>query len=121
MFRFYQMIQSGGELDGQRVVSSDAVRAMTTVQTGELRTGFTPGNGWGLGWCVVRQPAGTTGMLSTGTFGHGGAYGTQGWVDPQRQAIFVLLIGRTGLANSDDSEIRREFQRLAVEALQSER
>jgi CubicO group peptidase (beta-lactamase class C family) len=120
MFRFYQMVLNGGELDGQRVVSADAVRAMTNVQTGDLRTGFTPGNGWGLGWCIVRQPAGTTAMLSPGTFGHGGYYGTQGWVDPQRQAIFVLMIARTELSNSDDSEMRREFQRLAVEALDAE-
>jgi CubicO group peptidase (beta-lactamase class C family) len=117
MFRFYQMVLNGGELNGQRVVSADAVRAMTSVQTGALPTGFTRGNGWGLGWCIVRQPAGTTGMLSPGTFGHGGYYGTQGWVDPQRKAIFVLLIARTELSNSDDSEMRREFQQLAVDAL----
>jgi CubicO group peptidase (beta-lactamase class C family) len=117
MFRFYQMILNGGELNGQRVISKEAVRAMITIQTGELPTGFTRGNGWGLGWCVVRQPSGTTGMLSPGTFGHGGAYGTQGWVDPERQTVFVLMIGRAGLPNSDDSEIRREFQRLAVESL----
>jgi CubicO group peptidase (beta-lactamase class C family) len=117
MFHFYQMILNGGELDEQRVVSADAVRAMTTVETGELPTGFTRGNGWGLGWCIVRQPAGTTGMLSAGTYGHGGYYGTQGWVDPQRKAIFVLLIGRAELSNSDDSEMRREFQRLAADAL----
>ena len=90
---------------------------MTTVQSGELTTGFTPGNGWGLGWCIVRRPDGVSAMLSPGTFGHGGAYGTQGWVDPHRQAIFVLLIQRTEFGNSDGSEVRGEFQRLAVEAL----
>jgi CubicO group peptidase (beta-lactamase class C family) len=117
MFRFYQMVLNGGELDGQRIVSTDAVRAMTTVQTGELRTGFTPGNGWGLGWCIVRRPESVTEMLSPGTFGHGGYYGTQGWIDPERQAIFVLMYQRTELPNSDGADIRRDFQRLAAEAL----
>jgi CubicO group peptidase (beta-lactamase class C family) len=117
MFRFYQMILNGGELDGVRIVSPEAVREMTTVQTGDLATGFTPGNGWGLGWCIISRPSGTTGMLSPGTFGHGGYYGTQGWVDPRRRAVFVLLIQRADLPNSDDSDIRREFQRLAVEAI----
>jgi CubicO group peptidase (beta-lactamase class C family) len=117
MSRFYQMILNGGQLDGHRIVSAEAVRAMTTVQTADLETGFTPGNGWGLGWCIIRRPQGITGMLSPGTFGHGGAFGTQGWVDPGRQAVFVLLIQRSDLTNSDASEIRREFQRLAVEAL----
>jgi CubicO group peptidase (beta-lactamase class C family) len=119
MARFYHMILAGGELDGRRIVSADAVRQMTTVQTGGLKTGFTPGNAWGLGWCIVRQPEGVTGMLSPGTYGHGGAYGTQGWVDPERQAVFILLLQRSNIDNSDASDMRREFQRLAVEAIES--
>jgi CubicO group peptidase (beta-lactamase class C family) len=117
MARFYQMVLNGGELDGQRIVSKEAVRQMTSVQTGELVTGFTPGNGWGLGWCVVREPQEVTKMLSQGTFGHGGMWGTQAWVDPKREAIFVLLIQRTEFGNGDASDIRREFQQLAVDAL----
>jgi CubicO group peptidase (beta-lactamase class C family) len=117
MYRFYQMVLNGGELDGHRIVSKEAARAMVTVQTDDLQTGFTRGNGWGLGWCIIRRPSGVTEMLSSGTFGHGGLYGTQGWVDPQRQAIFVLLIQRSDIENSDGSEIREEFQRVAVESL----
>lgn len=114
MFLFYQMILNRG----QRIVSPRAVREMTRVQTGDLQTGFTPGNGWGLGWCIAREPQGVTAQLSPGTFGHGGAYGTQGWVDPAKQRIFVLMIQRAGLPNADGSDIRSEFQRLAVEALE---
>ena len=90
---------------------------MTSVQTGDLKTGFTDGNGWGLGWCIVREPAGVKAALSPGTFGHGGKYGTQGWVDPQKQTILVLMLQRGDMPNSDGSDIRREFQRLAVAAL----
>ena len=118
MARFYQMILSGGELDGRRIVSAAAVREMTKIQTGDLTTGFTDGNAWGLGWCLVRQPQGVTAMLSPGTFGHGGAFGTQGWVDPQRQMIFVLMIQRTGFGNGDAADIRRVFQELAVKAIE---
>lgn len=117
MAKFYQMILDGGEFEGRRIVSKKAVGKMTRIQTGELATGFTPGNGWGLGWCVVRKPQGVTEMLSPGTFGHGGAFGTQGWVDPRRRMIFVLMIQRTGFGNSDGADIRRKFQSLAVEAL----
>ena len=116
MARFYQMILDGGELDGRRIVSQESVRRMTTLQTGELTTGFTPGNGWGLGWCIVRHPQGVSRMLSPGTFGHGGAFGTQGWVDPRREMIFVLMIQRTGFGNSDASKIREVFQELGVRA-----
>ena len=117
MARFYQMILGGGELDGKRIVSKKAVEQMTRVQTGELTTGFTSGNGWGLGWCVVRQPQGVTKMLSPGTFGHGGAFGTQGWVDPKREMILVLMIQRTGFGNGDASDVRRVFQEIAVQAV----
>jgi CubicO group peptidase (beta-lactamase class C family) len=117
MARFYQMILNGGELDGKRIVSKSAVSEMTTIQTGELTTGFTPGNGWGLGWCVIRQPQDVTKMLSPGTYGHGGAWGTQGWVDPVRGTIYVLMIQRRDFGNSDGSDIRADFQQLAADAL----
>jgi CubicO group peptidase (beta-lactamase class C family) len=120
MARFYQMILDGGQSDGKQIVSRAAVEQMTKVQTGDLVTGFTPGNGWGLGWCIVRQPQGITKMLSPGTFGHGGAYGTQGWIDPKRQMVFVLMVQRSDFPNSDASEVRQAFQQLAVDAMRGD-
>jgi CubicO group peptidase (beta-lactamase class C family) len=114
--RFYRMLLNGGELDGVRILSEDTVKAMTTIQTGDLETGFTPGNGWGFGVCVVREPQGVTRMLAPGTFGHGGAYGTQGWIDPVRGLMYVLMIQRPDLGNSDESPMRDAFQSAAVEA-----
>ncbi len=116
--RFYRMLLNGGALDGRRVLSEASVKAMTSVQTGELACGFTPGLGFGYGVGVVRKPEGATAMLSPGTFGHGGAFGTQGWADPKRDLFVVLMIQRTGLPNADASEMRRELQRLAVEAIE---
>jgi CubicO group peptidase (beta-lactamase class C family) len=117
--RFYRMMLNGGSLDGKRILSPESVKAMTSVQTGELKCGFPPsvGMGWGYGFGVVRKPEGVTAMLSPGTFGHGGAYGTQAWADPKRDLFAILLIQRTDLRNSDQSEIRGEFQRLAFEAV----
>jgi CubicO group peptidase (beta-lactamase class C family) len=117
MARFYQMVLGGGELNGVRILTRQAVRQMTTIQTGDLEVGFTPGNGWGLGWCVIREPQGVSRLLSPGTYGHGGAYGTQGWVDPQRGLILVLMIQRPDLGNSDGSAIRDAFQAAAIEAI----
>jgi CubicO group peptidase (beta-lactamase class C family) len=117
MARFYQMILNGGELDGARILSADAVRQMTSPQTGDLAVGFTPGNCWGLGFCIVREPQEVTKMLSPGSFGHGGAWGTQGWIDPKRQTIYVLLIQRRDFGNSDAADIRGAFQQLAADTL----
>jgi CubicO group peptidase (beta-lactamase class C family) len=117
LFRFYQMVLNGGTFEGKRIVSPDSVKAMTSNHTGELKAGFVPGSCWGLGWGIVREPTGVTANLSPGTYGHGGAFGTQGWVDPQEELICVLLIQRTGFGNADGSDPRAELQRLAAEAL----
>ncbi len=115
--QFCQMVLNGGELDGKRYLKPESVKLMTTIQTGELKTGFTEGNGWGLGWCVIRQPQGVTAMLSPGSFGHGGAYGTQAWIDPQKKRIYILMVQRADFPNSDASEVRRAFQEAAASAL----
>ena len=52
----------------QTEIDHEAVRLMTSPQTGDLKTGFTPGNCWGLGWCIIREPQDVTGMLSAGNF-----------------------------------------------------
>jgi CubicO group peptidase (beta-lactamase class C family) len=115
--KFCRMILNQGALDGKRYLKPETVKLMTSIQTGDLKTGFTDGNGWGLGWCVVRQPQGITAMLSAGTFGHGGAYGTQAWIDPVKQVIYVLMVQRSNFPNADDTEVRRAFQIAAANAL----
>jgi chitin disaccharide deacetylase len=60
-------------------------------------------------------------MLSPGTFGHGGAYGTQAWIDPAKKRIYLLMVQRSNFPNSDASEVRREFQEAAASALESAR
>ena len=104
-------------MNGKQYIKPESVKLMTSIQTGDLKTGFTDGNGWGLGWCVVRKPAGVTGMLSPGTFGHGGAYGTQAWIDPEKGVIYMLMVQRANFPNSDASDVRRDFQSAAAEAL----
>jgi CubicO group peptidase (beta-lactamase class C family)/glyoxylase-like metal-dependent hydrolase (beta-lactamase superfamily II) len=115
--RFCQMILRGGELDGKRYLKEATVKQMTTIQTGDLKTGFAPGHGWGLAWCVVREPQGITAMLSPGTHGHGGAFGTQAWIDPTTKRIYILMVQRANFPNSDMSETRRGFQEAAAAAL----
>jgi len=112
--RFCQMIANGGESSGRRFLKPETVALMTSIQTGDLKTGFTDGNGWGLGWCVIREPQGVTATLSPGTFGHGGAYGTQAWIDPRKSRIYILMVQRANFPNSDASDVRRAFQEAAT-------
>lgn len=117
MAKFYQFVLNDGVVGGQRLLSKAAVAQMTSVQTGDLKCGFVDGMAFGLGWGVVKQPQGVTAMLAPGTFGHGGAYGTQGWVDAPHDLILVLMIQRAKLGNGDASDIRRVFQETALGAL----
>ncbi len=112
--RLYQAMLNGGKAKEVVLLSPKSFQEMTKVHTGDLKAGFVPGSGWGLGVGIVVQPTGITEMLSPGTYGHGGAYGTQAWIDPQKQRFYVLLIQRTGLPNSDASPMRKEFQAAAA-------
>jgi CubicO group peptidase (beta-lactamase class C family) len=116
--KVYRMLLNHGKSDGGQLISEAAHEAMTKVQSGDLQTGFTPGNCWGLGVCMVREPQGVTGMLSPGTYGHGGAFGTQGWIDPHKGVFLILMIQRSGLPNADGSEVRKQFQALAMGAIE---
>lgn len=115
LVKFYQMLLNGGTANGQRLIKAETLQQMQTNQTSDLKVSFSDGMHMGLGFHLVNQPQGVTESLSPGTYGHGGAYGTQAWIDPQKKLIFVLLIQRAGLPNSDQSDVRREFQRVAVE------
>ena len=125
--RFCQMLLAGGTVGGKRYLSPAAMRLLTTVQTGSLATGFFQGPelgnhglnyGWGIGTCILRAPhPGVASMLSPGTFGHGGAWGTQAWIDPVRGVAYVLMVQRPDIGNSDAGELRRAFQQAAADAL----
>jgi CubicO group peptidase (beta-lactamase class C family) len=128
--RFCQMLLGGGTFKGKRFLSPAAMKLLTTVQTGDLPTGFfrSPefgshgtNYGWGIGTCILRTPhEGVAVMLSPGTFGHGGAWGTQAWMDPAKGVAYVLMVQRPNSGNSDASEVRRAFQQAAADALAKE-
>ncbi len=113
----YRLMLTRGAIGELRLLSEKSVDEMTKLQIGELAGGFTPGVSMGFGWQVTRKPEGVHQMLSPGSYGHGGAFGTQGWIDPVKDVFVILLIQRTGMANADASEIRRDLQQVAVDAL----
>ena len=116
LVRFHQMILNGGQLNGKRILSAPSVTEMTSLQTGELAT-VALGVGWGLGFSVVPYPRAGNASLSPGSYGHGGAFGTQGWIDPTREMVLILMVARQNFAAPHAVDLRAEFQRLAVEAI----
>jgi CubicO group peptidase (beta-lactamase class C family) len=125
--RFAQMLLNGGTHSGHTYLSAAAMKFLTMSQTGDIPTGFlqtdTYGNrganySWGIATCILRTPHdGVAATLSPGTYGHGGAWGTQAWIDPVKGVAYILMVQRSNFPNSDASDVRREFQEAAAKAL----
>jgi CubicO group peptidase (beta-lactamase class C family) len=115
--KLYDLLLQGGAAGGRRYLKAETLARMTSNQTGDLKAGFVPGMGMGLGFQVVVKPEGVTEMLAPGSFGHGGAFGTQSWGDPAKRMYFILMVQRENFGNGDASELRRTLQALAVAAV----
>ena len=116
--KFYQMMLNRGAVNGRQILKPETVAAMTRKQTGDLRA--RAGMPWGLGFCVIEDPGQVeaNATLSRGTFGHGGAFGTQSWADPTRGIVYVLMLQRDKLQpNPDNSAVRRAYQEAVAVAL----
>jgi len=95
--RFYQMMLNRGTLDGVRILSPASVALMTADHTTNIpSSGWLPSAGFGLTWEVTRDALGTLSGLSIGSFHHGGAFGTFGYIDPKRDLVGVFLIQHAG-------------------------
>ena len=86
--RFGSMLLGEGELDGVRVMKSNTVRlALSNL----LPRGITrDGGGSGAGGRIVLV-GGTSPFAPPGSFGHGGAAGTNWWIEPARLGQVVFM------------------------------
>jgi CubicO group peptidase (beta-lactamase class C family) len=96
LLHLYRMMLGDGVYDGHRYLSPFSVHVMTEPQTSEIRpVGWMRGTDYGLAWEIVTDPLGELAGHTIGTYGHGGAFGTQGWIDPNNDLISILLIQRS--------------------------
>lgn len=87
MSRFYQMILDGGVWNGRRIVSEQAVAEMTKPHSAGGRV-----LNYGLGWqCSIPGKPSIPGF-SDHAFGHGGAFSTHGWIDPDQRIVTVFMV-----------------------------
>lgn len=102
--RFLQMLLNEGELDGVRVLRAETVRQMTQNATGSMPTLRGPGWGFTLGFGIVTDPAAAKTRLPISSYGWGGIYGTQFWIDPTNRVVGLVMtqtaiIGSGPIAN----------------------
>jgi CubicO group peptidase (beta-lactamase class C family) len=123
--RFCRMLLSGGELEGERVISRKTIELMTLNHlhgNGDLASwsqslfseATNAGVGFGLGFAVNIDPAATLIPGSKGEFYWGGMYSTAFFVDPVEQVHMVFM---TQLGPSSTYPVRRELKTLIYAAL----
>jgi CubicO group peptidase (beta-lactamase class C family) len=111
LLRLYRMMLNHGAYQGRRYLSPFSVHLMTEAHTTGIHpVGWMRGADYGLAWEVVTDPLGELAGHSKGTYGHGGAFGTQGWIDPRNELISVLLIQR---ADGGTDSLRNVFLNMA--------
>jgi len=91
--RFEQMLANDGTLFGNRLLSPESVAMMTSNYVGGLDLGKGKlSGGFGYTVAIVLDPVAEKSGRSKGSFGWGGAYGTQSWTDPAEEISAVLMI-----------------------------
>jgi CubicO group peptidase (beta-lactamase class C family) len=100
--RFLSMLLNGGELEGKRLLSRKSVELMTVDHLNGKQ--FREGQGFGLGFSVLKDVGAYGQPGSVGEYGWGGAYHSTYWVDPKEQLVvvyFTQLIPARGLDDHD--------------------
>ena len=110
--RLLEMLRSGGELDGVRVLGRKSVELMTTNHVGTL---YQEGRfGFGLAFEITEHVGRAGRYGSVGEFGWGGAYHTNYWVDPAEGLVAVFM---TQLLPAGGSDLHAKFRSLLYQAI----
>lgn len=98
-----QMMLDGGTFKGRRILSRMSVEAMTENHTLNIKSAITQMPAYqGLGWGLSGDPMSDFPLISTGSFGHNGAFGAIIWIDPEKGLIRIFLEQRFGFGNESD-------------------
>jgi CubicO group peptidase (beta-lactamase class C family) len=108
---FGAMLANGGSLNGKQLMGKKTVEMMRAMHIPDTLPGRAPGEGYGLGVRVVTDHAKNGTLLSDGTFGWSGVYGTHFFVDPVEGVVGVLMV------QTSNREVNREFEDLVAQAV----
>ncbi len=112
-FQFAQMLLDRGRANGRVLLSPTTVDLMTAPHAPDTLPGSTRGGDFGLSVQVMRDPIALGQRVSIGSFGWGGAYGTNFWIDPKEKVVGVLMIQMQG----GSAETRRDFQNAVMQSI----
>jgi CubicO group peptidase (beta-lactamase class C family) len=105
------MLSNGGQLNGKRLLSPKTVEMMRAVHVSDTLPGRQPGEGYGLSVRVVNDHAKRGTLLSDGSFGWSGVYGTHFFVDPKEQVVGVLMV------QTSNQEVNLDFENMVMQSI----
>lgn len=93
---FNQMLLNRGELFGHRLLAPETVNLMSSNQVGDRYASVAKkeltGMGFGYAVAVTLDPQAAGNHRGAGSFGWGGAGGTESWADPENQLVVVRML-----------------------------
>lgn len=117
--KFARLLLNEGEYEGARILEAETVQLMMTDHLGDTPAllpwiGGDTGAGFGYGGSVqitsTPEQEAAAGRYP-GQFGWGGAARTNFWVDPENDAIGIIMLQFFG---GEDPQIHRDFQALTL-------
>ncbi len=111
--QFGEMLASGGQWNGKRLLSPKTVDLMASVHAPDTLPGRPKGRSFGLSVQVVNDPVAAGFRVSEGSFGWDGAFGTHFWVDPKEKVVGILMIQ----TNNPNRELDRDFENAVMQAI----
>jgi CubicO group peptidase (beta-lactamase class C family) len=90
--RVGMMLANDGEWNGTRILSPRSVELIRSPLIPDTLPGRQSGESFGLGVRVVTDPVARRSMVSKGSYGWAGAYGTHFWADPDKNLVGILMI-----------------------------
>ncbi len=109
--QFGMLLAQGGDLNGVRLLGTRTMEVMRSAFIADTLPGRNPGEGYGLGVRVLTDPLKMNSLLSEGTFGWSGFYGTHLFVDPVEEVVGILFI------QAPVQSMRPEFETAVMQAI----
>lgn len=116
---FIQMLLNEGVYNGKRLLEPETIQMMRQNHIGSLRAGSlflqkSPSK-FGLGFEVIFPSDKDSILITPGSFGWGGAFGSLYWIDPAEELIAQLVIQKAG----DYNQFRYSFVNAVYEAMEN--
>jgi CubicO group peptidase (beta-lactamase class C family) len=109
--QFAEMLVSGGQWNGKRLLSPTTVELMSSVHFKDTFPGRAPGRSWGLSVQIISDPIAASMRVSPGSYGWDGAFGTHFWVDAKEKMVGILLV------QTSNRETDRDFENAVMQSI----